>query len=51
LWMEVLSMTTRVPSGGRPSHHRRVLYAEVGDTLVIDGGGMAGLPASGRSSR
>jgi len=28
-----------------------VLYAEVGDTLVIDGGGMAGLPASGRSSR
>ena len=40
-------MTTRVPSGGRPSHHRRVLYAEVGDTLVIDDAGMGGLPRIG----
>lgn len=39
-------MTTGVPSGGRPASHRRVLRAEVGDTLVIDGG-MAGLPRIG----
>ena len=45
--MAVLNVTTGVPSGGRPSSHGQVLHAEVGDTLVIDGGGMAGLPRIG----
>jgi len=45
--MEVLNVTTGVPTGERPSADGPVLRAEVGDTLVIDDGGMGGLPRIG----
>jgi Domain of unknown function (DUF1918) len=46
-WMEVLNVTPGVPNGELPSADGPVLRAEVGDTLVIDSGGMAGLPRIG----
>jgi hypothetical protein len=45
--MELLNMTMGLPSGELPSPHGLVLRAEVGDTLIIDDGGMAGLPRIG----
>ena len=40
-------MATGVPFGERPYPEELALHAEVGDTLVIDDGGMAGLPRIG----
>ena len=40
-------MTTGMPSRGWPPAGERALYAEIGDMLVIDDSGMAGLPRIG----
>ena len=46
-WMEVLNVTPGVPNGESPSADGPVLRPGVGDTLVIDSGGMARLPRIG----
>jgi Domain of unknown function (DUF1918) len=45
--MEVVDVATDVPSGERPYPEGLALRAEVGDTLVIDDGGVAGIPRTG----